>query len=85
MQKAFLLSKVAKEQFDSLPKEARNRVKEVLYYLDEPKKKQMLDIKKLKGVDGKDLFRLRIEDYNVVYFEGVNSFKIIQFRGKEYE
>ena len=98
MQKAFLLSKVAKEQFDSLPKEAKNRVKEVLYYLDEPEKKQMLDIKKdikkLKGLDGKDLFRLRIEYYgvhnvvkvvNVVYFEDVNSnsFKIIQFRGKE--
>jgi mRNA-degrading endonuclease RelE of RelBE toxin-antitoxin system len=86
MQKAFLLSKVAKEQFDSLPKKAKNRVKEVLYYLDEPEKKQMLDIKKLKGVDGgKDLFRLRIKDYNVVYFEDVNGFKIIQFRGKEYE
>lgn len=92
MQKAILLSKVAKEQFDSLPKKAKNRVKEVLvlYYLDEPEKKQMLDIEKLKGVklkgvDGKDLFRLRIEDYNVVYFEDVNSFKIIQFRGKEYE
>lgn len=97
MQKAFPLSKVAKEQFDSLPKEAKNRVEEVLYYLHEPEKKQMLDIKKLKGVklkgvNRKDLFRLRIEYYkdynvvnvvNVVYFEDVNRFKIIQFRGRE--
>jgi mRNA-degrading endonuclease RelE of RelBE toxin-antitoxin system len=91
-QKAFLLSKVAKEQFDSLPTEAENRVKKFLYYLNEPEKKQMLDIKKLKGVklkgvDGKDLFRLIIEDYNLVYFEDVIedviSFKLIQFRGKE--
>ncbi|NQE44843.1 hypothetical protein C5S31_02310 [ANME-1 cluster archaeon GoMg2] len=48
----------------------------------------MLDTKKLKGVGGReDLFRLRIGDYRVVYFENADNFKIIQIlhRGKEYK
>jgi mRNA interferase RelE/StbE len=79
MLKAILLSKIARKQFNSLPKEVRNRVKTVLYSLNEPEKKKMLDIKRLKGVDRReDLFRLKIGDYRVVYFENATSFKIIQ-------
>jgi mRNA interferase RelE/StbE len=78
MPKVILLSKVARKQLNSLPKEASGRVKKALYSLGEPEKRQMLDIKRLKGVGGReDLFRLRIGDYRVVYFENADSFKII--------
>lgn len=88
MPKTILLSKVARKQLNSLPKEARNRVKKALYSLGETEKRQTLDIKKLKGVGGReDLYRLRIGDYRVVYFEDADSFKIIQIfhRVKEYK
>ena len=88
MPKAIFLSKVARKQLNSLQKEARDRIRKALYSLCEPGGRQMLDIKKLKGVGGKeDLFRLRIGDYRVVYFEDADCFKIIQIfhRGKEYE
>jgi len=88
MPKAILLSKVARKHFNSLPKEARNRVKKALYSLNAPEKRKMLDIKKLKGVNGREnLFRLRIGDYRAVYFENANNIKIIQIlhRGKGYK
>jgi mRNA interferase RelE/StbE len=88
MQKPILLSKVARKHLNSLPKETRSRVKKALYSLNEPEKRKMLDTKKLKGVGGReDLFRLRIGDYRVVFFENANNFKIIQIlhRGKGYK
>ena len=79
MSKALLVSKVARRQLNSLPKDVKLRVKTVLPALNEPEKKKTLDIKRLKGVDGReDLFRVRIGDYRVVYFEDANSFKVIQ-------
>jgi mRNA interferase RelE/StbE len=80
MSKAIILvSKVARKQLNSLPKDVQLRVKTVLYALNEPEKKKTLDIKRLKGVDGReDLFRVRIGDYRVVYFEDANGLKIIQ-------
>ena len=57
----------------------RNRVKKALYALSDTEKSRILDTKKLKGVNGREnLFRLRIGNYRVVYFEDVKSFKIIQ-------
>jgi len=58
------------------------------YSINDPEKSKILDTKKLKGVrGGEDLFRLRIGNYRVVYFEDVDSFKIIQIfhRGKGYK
>ncbi len=88
MSKAILLSKIAGKQLGSLPEDIRNKVKKALYSLSEPEKGGMLDTKKLKGVrGGADLFRLRIGNYRVVYFEDVDSFRIIQIfhRGKGYK
>ena len=88
MPKAILLSKIAGKQLGSLPEDIRNKVKKALYSLSYPEKVGMLDTKKLKGVrGGADLFRLRIGNYRVVYFEDVDSFRIIQIfhRGKGYK
>ena len=88
MSKAILLSKIAGKQLGSLPEDVRNKVKKELYSLSEPEKGGLLDTKKLKGVrGGADLFRLRIGNYRVVYFEDVDSFRIIQIfhRGKGYK
>ena len=88
MSKAILLSKIAGKQLGLLPEGIRNKVKKALYSLSEPEKGGMLDTKKLKGVrGGADLFRLRIGNYRVVYFEDVDSFRIIQIfhRGKGYK
>ena len=88
MSKAILLSKIAGKQLESLPEDIRNKVKKALYSLNYPEKGGMLDTKKLKGVrGGADLFRLRIGNYRVVYFEDVDSFRIIQIfhRGKGYK
>jgi len=88
MSKAILLSKIAGKQLESLPEDISNKVKKALYSLSEPENSGMLDTKKLKGVrGGADLFRLRIGNYRVVYFEDVDSFRIIQIfhRGKGYK
>ena len=88
MSKPILLSKIAINQLDSLPKDMRNRVKKALYALSDAEKSRILDTKKLKGVNGREnLFRLRIGNYRVIYFEDVKSFKIIQIihRGKGYK
>ena len=88
MSKAILLSKIAGKQLGLLPEDIRNKVKKALYSLSEPENGGMLDTKKLKGVrGGADLFRLRIGNYRVVYFEDVDSFRIIQIfhRGKGYK
>jgi mRNA-degrading endonuclease RelE of RelBE toxin-antitoxin system len=88
MSKAILLSKIAGKQLGSLPEDIRNEVKRALYSLSEPENGGMLDTKKLKGVrGGADLFRLRVGNYRVVYFEDVDSFRIIQIfhRGKGYK
>ena len=88
MSKPILLSKIAINQLDSLPNDIRNRVKKALYALSDAEKSRILDTKKLKGINGREnLFRLRIGNYRVVYFEDVKSFKIIQiiYRGKGYK
>ena len=71
-----------------MPKDMRYRVKKALYALSDAEKSRILDTKKLKGVNGREnLFRLRIGNYRVIYFEDVKSFKIIQIipRGKGYK
>jgi len=88
MPKTILLSKIARKQLESLPEDARNKVKNSLYRISDPEKSRMLDTKKLKGVRGReDLFRVRIGNYRVVYLEDVDSFRIIQIfhRGKGYK
>ena len=61
---------------------------DTLYTLNGAEKSRILDTKKLKGVNGREnLFRLRIGNYRVIYFEDVKSFKIIQIipRAKGYK
>jgi len=90
MPKTVLLSKVARKQLDALPEDKKKRIKETLHFLGEQKperrkgKSRMLDIKNLKGVRGReDLFRLRIGDYRVVYFEDSDCLKVIQILHRE--
>ncbi|MCD4843925.1 MAG: type II toxin-antitoxin system RelE/ParE family toxin [Methanosarcinales archaeon] len=88
MSKPIFLSKIAKKQLDSLPDDTKNRIKNALYTLIDAQKSRKIDTKKLKGIKGReDLFRLRIGNYRIVYFEDVKSIKIIQIfhRGKEYK
>jgi mRNA interferase RelE/StbE len=88
MSKPIFLSKIAKKQLDSLPDDTRNRIINALYTLSDAEKSRKIDTKKLKGIKGReDLFRLRIGNYRIVYFEDIKSFKIIQIfhRGKEYK
>jgi mRNA-degrading endonuclease RelE of RelBE toxin-antitoxin system len=47
-----------------------------------------LDVKRLKGVGGReDLFRLRVGDYRIIFFEDEESVKVTQIiqRGKGYD
>jgi len=53
MSKPILLSKIAINQLDSLPKDMKNRVKEALYALGDAEKSRILDTKKLKGIGGR--------------------------------
>lgn len=56
-------SKKAQKQFKVLPKSTQNRLIAKINLLSE--NPRPVDCKKLKGV--KDLFRLRVGDYRVVY------------------
>jgi mRNA interferase RelE/StbE len=86
MSKKVLLSTRAQKDFKKLSNKMKKRVKEILLGLADGDKH--LDIKKLKGVEGReDLFRLRVGDYRIVYFPGRKVIKIIRMdrRNKIYD
>lgn len=88
MRKEVLLAEVAIKEFNKLQKAMKKRVKSALEKLSEPKLRFRLDIKRLKGVGGReDLFRLRVGDYRIIFSEDEKSVKVTQIihRGKGYD
>ena len=86
MTKKVLLSTRAQKDYKKLSKSMKKRVKEGLTRLSEGD--EGLDIKKLKGVGGReDLYRLRIGDHRIVYFPEKSTIKVIRIdrRDKIYD
>jgi mRNA interferase RelE/StbE len=57
--------KSAAKEFSKLPKKIQLRFKDAFIILEANPRTEVLDIKKLKGVE--DLFRLRVSDYRLLY------------------
>jgi mRNA interferase RelE/StbE len=88
MRKKVLLSKIASKDFSKLQKARKKQVKSALERLSELELRFRLDVKRLKGVGGReDLFRLRVGDYRIIFFEDEESVKVTQIiqRGKGYD
>lgn len=80
-----LLSSRAQKEFKNLAGKIQNRIREALKNLASSSKR--LDIKKLKGVDGReDLYRLRVGDYRIIYYPEGKVIKVIRIehRSKGY-
>ena len=58
-------TKSARKEFQRLPKRIQGRVVEALSFLAGNPYSELLQIKKLRGVD--ELYRIRIGDYRLVY------------------
>ena len=58
-------TKSARKEFQRLPKRIQARVVEALSFLAGNPYSELLQIKKLRGVD--ELYRIRIGDYRLVY------------------
>ena len=85
MLKTTVLSTRAQKDFKKLPNKIKERIRNSLKELG--KDSRHLDIKKLKGVDGReDLFRLRVGDYRITYFPDEDLIKVIRIdhRSKAY-
>lgn len=85
MPKDVLLSTPARKQFESLDGSVKDRVRKALRKLAGSSSG---DIKKLKGVKGREtLLRLRVGDYRIVYRDDPDAFRIVQIfhRGKGYD
>ncbi len=88
MRKKVLLSKIATKGFNKLQKARKKQVKSSLEKLSEPELRFRLDVKRLKGVGGReDLFRFRVGDYRIIFSEDEDSLKVTQIihRGKGYD
>ena len=59
------IKKSAKKEFDRLPAMVRRRVIEALQFLSQNPYSELLQVKKLKGVDS--VYRIRIGDYRILY------------------
>jgi len=84
--KGIQLSSRAQRDYKKLSDEIQKRVKSALKDLASSNKK--MDIKKLKGIDGReDLFRLRVGDYRIVYHSTSSDIFILRIdkRSKIYE
>ncbi len=57
--------KSARKEFERLPMRVRSRVVDALYLLSQNPLSELLKVKKLKGAE--DLYRIRIDDYRLVY------------------
>jgi mRNA interferase RelE/StbE len=80
------LSSRAQKDFKKLKTEMKDRIKTSLKELASDK--DNLDIKKLKGVYGRDdLYRLRVGDYRIVYFPNNDEILVIRIdkRSKVYK
>ena len=83
------ISRTAVKQLESLNKELHDRIKSALKELEtspfEPRPKA--DIKKLHKLTKRQLYRLRIGDYRIVYSVENGNVKVAKIfrRGKGYE
>jgi mRNA interferase RelE/StbE len=85
MSKQVLLSPRAQKDYKKLSPTNRKRVKAALKKLEASDKH--LDIKKLKGVGGREnLYRLRVGNYRVTYKTGRSIIEIVRIdpRSKDY-
>ncbi|MEA2053562.1 MAG: type II toxin-antitoxin system RelE/ParE family toxin [Candidatus Thermoplasmatota archaeon] len=81
-----LLSTPARKQYSNLEGEPKSRIKTALKDIAAGNEKR--DVKKLKGLKGrKDLYRLRVGDYRVIYYEDAECIKVTQIihRSKGYD
>ena len=65
----------AAKEFKKLPKSIKERVKEMVGFLELNPRSEFLNIKKMKGPT--DLYRVRIGDYRIVYEIIDNKFIIL--------
>lgn len=81
---------MAQRQFEQLDRSMKDRIRKGLKELSiqDLEKTGRLDIKKLHGIKNReDLYRLRVGDYRIIFFEDKTMIKIIQIlhRSKAYE
>lgn len=57
--------KSARKEFDKLPSQIQQKVIEALNFLSQNPYSELLQIKKLKGIES--LYRIRIGDYRILY------------------
>lgn len=85
MDREILLSTRAQREFKKLPTNVRERIRKALKALSS--NSRQLDIKKLKGFDGrKDLYRLRVGNYRITFYPESDLIKVIRIdhRSKGY-
>jgi len=85
MAKDVLLSTPARKRFESLDGSVKDRIRKALRRLADSGSG---DIKKLKGVKGREtLLRLRVGDYRIVFRDDPDAIRITQIfhRGKGYD
>jgi len=90
MTKDILVSPTAQRQFEQLDRSLKDRIWKALKELSKQDLEQTgrLDIKKLRGIKNReDLYRLRVGDYRIIFFEDKTNIRIIQIlhRNKAYE
>jgi len=86
MTKDILLSTPARKQYSNLKGELKIRIKNAL--MDIAAGNEKGDVKKLKGTRGReDLYRLRVGDYRIIYYEDAECIKVTQIihRSKGYD
>ncbi len=83
--KEVLLSTLARKEYEKLDKKTKTRIKTALKKIA---KEIKTDVKKLKGIKGReDLYRLRVGDYRIIYYEDEKCIKVTQIihRSKGYD
>ncbi len=83
--KKILLSTPARKEYEKLDEIGKTRIKNALKKVAKGIK---TDVRKLKGIKGReDLYRLRVGDYGIIYYEDAEFIKVTQIihRSKGYE
>ncbi len=83
--KKILLSTPARKEYEKLDEIGKTRIKNALKKVAKGIK---TDVRKLKGIKGReDLYRLRVGDYGIIYYEDADCIKVTQIihRSKGYE
>ena len=83
--KEILLSTPARKEYEKLDEKTKTRIKTALKKIARGIK---TDVKKLKGIKGReDLYRLRVGDYRIIYYEDTKCIKVTQIihRSKGYD